>query len=264
MLGQHTALLETAPRRWVQTVWGYPEIHTRQKWSALWPYLDTLPHEGIRLLDAGCGTGRWSLELAARRPRWSVVGLDLDQKALQEAESAKHRLGLHNVSFVHCDFRNFESTAGFDVVLSVSSVHYLVAAGEAAQLFDQFSRWLAPGGRLMILAPRRAEAALFMPGLPRPEYQGLSSADELAALCGRAGFQVEQLVGAIGKLGVLAKQLNLATTGWRRSWTIAVYPFQWLISSLDRRNQSAGERLMLMWVLIARLRSDVDSRSSVE
>lgn len=264
MLGQHTAPLEAIPRRWVQTLWGYPEIHTRQKWSALWPYLNTLPHDRIKLLDAGCGTGRWSLELAARRPKWSVVGLDLDQKALREAESARRRLGLDNVSFVHSDFRNFQSTAGFDVVLSVSSVHYLVAAGEAEQLFEQFSRWLAPGGRLMILAPRRAEAALFMPGLPRPQYQGLSSSGELAALCDGAGFRIERLVGAIGKLGVLAKQLNLATTGWRRSWIVAAYPFQWLISSLDRQNQCGGERRMLMWVLIARLESDVDDGSSVE
>ena len=262
MLGRHTAPLEAAPRRWLQTFWGYPDIHTRQKWSALWPYLGALPHQDVRLLDAGCGTGRWSLELAARRPHWSVVGLDIDPQALQEAESAKARLGLRNVSFVHSDFREFKSTAGFDVVLSVSSVHYLVASGEAETLFDQFSRWLAPGGRLMILAPRRTEAALFVPGLPRPEYKGISSARELTALCDHAGFRVEKLVGAIGKLGVLAKQLNLAAGAWRRTWMIAAYPFQWALTCLDRPGHAGGEQRRLMWVLIARLRHDHrDARS---
>jgi SAM-dependent methyltransferase len=255
MIGQHTAQLETAPRRWIQGMWGCPEIHTRQKWSALWPHLSALPEHGVRLLDAGCGTGRWSLELAARRPQWSVVGIDVDDGALRQAESAKARLGLTNVSFVRSDLRTFDPPKRFNVVLSVFSLHYLIAAGEASAMFDRFAQWLTPEGRLMILAPRRAEAALFVRGLPRPDYQGISSAPELATLCDRAGLRVVHLGGVVGRLGVLAKQLNLAVGGWR-PLVVATYPVQWVLASLDVPGRNDADRLMLMWVLVARRAPD--------
>ena len=253
MLGQRTARLEPAPRRWIQRALGYPEIHSRQKWSALWPHLASLPHEGVRLLDAGCGTGRWSLDLASRRPKWSVVGVDIDKAALEKARLAKARLGLDNVSFLHTDFREFRADGEFDVVLSVASLHYMVASGEAHALFGQFSRWLKPGGRLLVLTPRRAVAALFFRGLPQPDYKGTSTAQELTALCQRHGFRVDHLAGAIGRFGVLAKQLSWQTGPWLRPFSVAAYPVPWLLASLDRVGPTKGGGLTLMWVLVAQL-----------
>src|SRR5690348_7193228 len=117
MVGQATAAMEPAPRRWLQRVWGLPYIHARQDWSVAWPALAAMPREGIRLLDAGCGRGRWALELAARRPGWQVIGLDRDAAALRLAESARRKLRLDNLSFVQGDFVDFRSLPVFDVVL---------------------------------------------------------------------------------------------------------------------------------------------------
>ena len=100
MVGQATARLEPYPRRWIQSVWGHGDIDMRQKWWALWPHLSKLPTTGLDILDAGCGAGRWVLELAARRPQWQVQGIDRDRGTINAAERARQRLGVENVSFL--------------------------------------------------------------------------------------------------------------------------------------------------------------------
>jgi methylase of polypeptide subunit release factors len=101
MIGRSTAPLYPHRRRRVQEVWGIPDIHTRQKWMAVWPHLRRLPKTGLRFLDAGCGTGVWAMEIAARRPNWTVEGIDHDPAAIDQAETARARLGLANVKFAY-------------------------------------------------------------------------------------------------------------------------------------------------------------------
>lgn len=252
MLGRATARLSLSPRGWARRVWGVADVHTRQKWSALWPVLARLPARGIRLLDAGCGAGAWSLELAARRPGWTIVGLDRDAAALAEAERARARLGLANVSFVAEDFLRYAGGATHDVVLSVASAHYLAEEGKGAALFARFGEWLAPGGRLVLLGPRRAEEVWFAPRLARPGWHAVFGAAELASLCERSGLTVERLAGSIGPLGTLAKQLYW--TGERRSaWLArASYPAQWLLSAIDARVPHREASGTLMLLLVAR------------
>lgn len=124
MLGQALSKTHSFPRRWFYRFWGVPDINTRQKWSALWPYLRAMP-DSLRLLDAGCGNGSWALELAVRKPAWQVTGLDKNPEAVRLATLAKEGLGLANVSFVCDDFLRYQPDGAYDVVLSVASAHYL-------------------------------------------------------------------------------------------------------------------------------------------
>jgi len=190
-------------------VWGIPDINTRQKWTALWPFLRELSGS-IRLLDAGCGNGTWALELAARKPSWQITGLDRNPEAIGQANLAKKRLGLANVSFIGGDFLMYQSDDAYDVVLSVASAHYLADEGKGIELFHAFHSWLRPGGKLLLLGPRCRDEVPAVRWLPAPmsTRRDVFSERQLLSLCEDAGLFVEKLQPLIFTPGTIAKQLN--------------------------------------------------------
>jgi len=57
------------------------------------------PHSGD-LLDLGCGYGPIALTLAARSPSARVLGVDVNERAVEVARSNATAAGLYNVSFM--------------------------------------------------------------------------------------------------------------------------------------------------------------------
>jgi SAM-dependent methyltransferase len=254
MIGQATATLERVPRRWFQRFWGAPYIHTRQDWAVTWPRLAGLPPENLIVLDAGCGSGRWTLELAARRPAWFVIGLDREAEQLRLAEHRRRELGLGNAAFVRSEFEQFGASGAFDIVLSICSAHYLPAVGRGPELFRWFRRCLKPGGRLILYGPRRTTEAPFVSWLPGLVWHDVFSADQLSRLCQQGGLQVESLGGRLGPLGTAVKQLDHWVTHGRPRWAFRsiLYPIQLLCSRLDLLLLPADGQPSLMWLLVAR------------
>jgi Precorrin-6B methylase 2 len=257
MVGQATAAMEPAPRRWLHRVWGLPYIHARQDWAAVWPALAAMPREGIRLLDAGCGRGRWALELAARRPGWRVIGLDRDAAALRLAESARRKLRLDNLSFVQGDFADFRSLPVFDVVLSICSAQYLAGAGGGEALFKCFATALRPDGQLVLYVPRAAGEAPWLPFLPRPAWHDVFTAAQLRALCLSSGRHDRCLDGHLGRAGTMVKQIDMLAAGrWRRAALAAgLYGVECALAAWDRRGRRRPGDATLMWLLLAQRRS---------
>src|SRR5690606_16771659 len=108
MIGSATATLDAWPRRTlVRLLGGSPDVGMRQRWDALWPSLASLPQSTLRVLDAGCGPGTWTLEIAARRPQWRVVGIDRIADSTAAAAHAARRLGIANAAFTCADFERF-------------------------------------------------------------------------------------------------------------------------------------------------------------
>jgi len=262
MVGQATAPMERAPRRWLQRVWGLPYIHARQDWSVVWPALAAMPREGVRLLDAGCGVGRWSLELAARRPGWHVIGLDRDAAALRIAESSRRKLHLDNLSFVQGDFADFRSLPAFDVVLSICSAHYLAATGGGGALFNCFAAALRPDGHLVLYVPRAANEAPWLPFLPRPTWHDVFTAAQLRTLCIASGLTIHRLDGEVGRAGTAVKQIDILAAGrWRRAALAAgLYGVECALAAWDRRGQRRPGDATLMWLLLAQRRSSSTDR----
>ena len=254
MIGQATASFKPVPRRWLQRAWGTPYIFVRQDWMALWPQLMRLPESGVRVLDAGCGEGNWTLELGTRRPGWSLVGLDRKEECVLAAETARRRLGLSNVSFVRSDFMDFVAETKYDVVLSVFSAHYLIEDGKGTELFGRFRMWLKPGGCLLLLGPRLEKEIPFVPRLPRPGVRPGFSFEELSLLCRANGLTVEILRGEVGMFGTLARQLYYVGSGPfpHLLLRLGLYPLQWAFSFLDARLTFEKERRAFTWLLVAR------------
>jgi SAM-dependent methyltransferase len=252
MIGRATAPLEPWPRRaLVRVLRGSPDVGARQRWQALWPVLESLPATPLALLDAGCGAGAWTLEIAARRPGWRLVGIDRVPERTARADAAARRLRLSNVSFACTDFERFHPQRPFDVVLSVCAAHYLAADGRGAEVFGQFRDWLRPGGWLVALLPRHREGTPFVRWLPRPDGHVVFRPGELHALCTGAGLAIEQLRPAVGRPGALARQI-----GWSREshprLLGALYPIERSLAWLDAIRPPGGNEPAVFWILVAR------------
>lgn len=94
------------------------------------------------VFDAGCGTGRVGIELAARG--CDVVGVDLDgpfiDKAQRKAPELDFRRG--DLATVHLD-------RTFDVVVMAGNVMIFVAPGTEADVVANMATHVAAGGRLI-------------------------------------------------------------------------------------------------------------------
>ena len=254
MLGNLTAGLECSPERWIYRFWGCPDIHTRQKWRAVWPCLERMK-DSISILDAGCGGGRWTLEIAARRPDWTVTGVDRDEASIERAKRSAIALGHRNVLFQAKDFLEFKPATPFDVILSVASAHYLVESGQGEQLFGCFRQWLRPGGVLLLWGPRRHQEVPQIRALPSLPAHGVFSRGDLERLCHSAALDCESIRPVIGGCGTLAKQL--ASRCNSRLSRIGAYPLELVLDAADRLGRRNG--FSAAWFMIARLGSKRNS-----
>ncbi|HKM73087.1 MAG TPA: class I SAM-dependent methyltransferase [Stellaceae bacterium] len=169
----------------------------RAAWDRIFDLV--LPRRGaLEALDAGCGTGFLSFELAARGHR--VTGVDFAPAMLAEArrKAAQQDFSVH---FEEADAERLSFPAGsFDLAIS-RHVLWTLPHPEAA--IDEWIRVLRPGGRLVVLDGQ------FDPGfLVEPSQNARTSAeyaaigDRLPFLGGRPREEIEALFKAHGLVGV--------------------------------------------------------------
>jgi SAM-dependent methyltransferase len=99
---------------------------------------------GMRCLDAGCGGGDVTVELAGRvAPGGKVVGVDLDETKLDLARAEAERCGVDNVTYLYGDVTNGSLPSGFDLVYARFVLTHLV---DPAAVARHFVDALRPGG----------------------------------------------------------------------------------------------------------------------
>ena len=152
----------------------------------------------IEALDAGCGTGFLSFELAARGHR--VTGVDFAPAMLAEARrKATERAA--TVRFEEADAEHLPFSPGsFDLAIS-RHVLWTLPHPEAA--IDEWIRVLRPGGRLVVIDGQ------FDPGFLVEPAQNARSSGEYAAIGDRLPFlggrpreEIEALFRTHGLVGV--------------------------------------------------------------
>lgn len=100
------------------------------------------------VLDAGCGTGRVAVELAARGVE--VAGADLDPEMLDVARAAAPHLEWHLADLAGLRLRTADGRQRtFDVVVMAGNVMIFVASGTEDAVIASAARHLAPGGALV-------------------------------------------------------------------------------------------------------------------
>lgn len=108
---------------------------------------------GDLLLDAGCGTGNFSLKLVRKGAR--VVGVDLAPGMLAQARKKTQREGLP-VTFLQGDLCRLDFPANhFDGVTCITAFEFIP---EPRHAFHELMRVLRPGGELLIGTINRESA----------------------------------------------------------------------------------------------------------
>jgi ubiquinone/menaquinone biosynthesis C-methylase UbiE len=102
---------------------------------------------GMRVLDVGCGGGRFAIRLAERYPDITVVGLDLSPEQIDRARRRGAHLG-ERVAWVEGNAIDLPFDTGeFDLVYSLGSLKHWP---DRARGLRECLRVLRPGGRLWV------------------------------------------------------------------------------------------------------------------
>jgi trans-aconitate 2-methyltransferase len=136
----------TAPRDWDAST--YDRVAAPQtRWGGV--VLDRLALAGDEtVLDAGCGSGRITEQLAERLPRGRVIALDGSPSMIAEARRRLARFG-DRVELVVADLgRPFALPDGVvaDAILSTATFHWVP---DHDALFRNLAAVVRPGGRLV-------------------------------------------------------------------------------------------------------------------
>jgi SAM-dependent methyltransferase len=137
---------------------------------------------GLRILDAGCGTGGTTIEL---RRFGKVVGIDLAWEALEPARG-RGLSGLARASIERLPFCN----ASFDVATSFEVVYHLGVASDMSALIEM-RRVLKPGGLFMLRVPAHDWLRGEHDRLVHTRHR--YSRTEVSSKLIEAGFDVERL-----------------------------------------------------------------------
>ena len=126
-------------------------------------------------VDAGCGSGRVTAELAERLPEGRVIAVDGSEAMV---EKAKERLG-DRATYVVSDLVELELAEPADIVFSTATFHWI---GDHDALFRQLRGALRPGGRLVAQCGGKGNVAEHTRAIASaaadPEYgQHLGSSD---------------------------------------------------------------------------------------
>lgn len=104
--------------------------------------------KGMNVLDLGCGTGWATLEIASKLGGTGrVIGLDLSEKMIEQAERKLSELGYGNVEFVLQSAGSLDFDGYFDYVLSTNAFHHFLDKGE---VFSKVWRSLKPHGTFLV------------------------------------------------------------------------------------------------------------------
>jgi 2-polyprenyl-3-methyl-5-hydroxy-6-metoxy-1,4-benzoquinol methylase len=132
--------------------YGMPEFYNRvihwEQRLALEPWLKVAA--GTRVLDVGCGVGRWSRLMAGRGAQ--VLGVDLSPTMIAEARRRAATDGLsEDCRFAVADLASLNLKERFDLVLGVTVLQHILDTAACSAALRAMSEHLAPGGRMVLL-----------------------------------------------------------------------------------------------------------------
>ncbi|MDP9083613.1 MAG: class I SAM-dependent methyltransferase [Pseudomonadota bacterium] len=132
--------------------YGMPEFYNRaihlEQRLALAPWLKV--PAGTRVLDVGCGVGRWSRLLAARGA--DVTGVDLSPTMIAQAQRRAAADGVADrCRFQVQDLSRLDVGAKFDLVLGVTVLQHILNPAALHSALASMAAHLAPGGRMILL-----------------------------------------------------------------------------------------------------------------
>ncbi len=212
------------------------------RWRWLKPRLPITAGMGERVLDAGCGSGAFTM--GAARRGYEAVGLSWDKENQTKALHRAEILRLKNVTFPIGDLRALDQrhdfVGAFDIVLNFENIEHIL---DDRKLMIDLARCLKPGGRLCMSTPNYYYAAMSRPGEEGPfsvvedgghVRRGYTPA-MLRELCDIAGLEIEE-IGYVShyfsQITAIAFRTLVLRLGVRLGWALAI-PLRALPPLLD-------------------------------
>jgi len=179
-------------------------------------FFDRVPwRPGLRVLDAGTGTGDWAMEFWRRGA--AVVGIDISAGMIQLARDAAARSGAE-IRYEVGRIQELppEYSGRFDLVTSITVLQHLLDDGELDRALACCARALAPGGRLACMENT-------MGGRRRGgnSYMRFRSRKEWLHRFERAGFVAESMAAVWCVPLVLLLYRAYARLRWARGYPTA-------------------------------------------
>jgi ubiquinone/menaquinone biosynthesis C-methylase UbiE len=126
--------------------------------TSLDPVLAALqPLSTDRMLDVGCGSGRFAIKMAPLVAH--VTGVDLTDAMLDQARRAQAEAKIANVLWRQCDVTELPfDDATFDIVSSQAMLHHVASP---SRVIAEMRRVCKPGGRIIVvdMTPKPSKAA---------------------------------------------------------------------------------------------------------
>jgi demethylmenaquinone methyltransferase/2-methoxy-6-polyprenyl-1,4-benzoquinol methylase len=134
---------------------------------------------GDTVVDVACGTGlNFSLLQQAIGPEGRIVGVDLTDAMLAQAEQRIETNGWRNVSLVRADVAEFDFPAGVDAILSTYALTQVPRCGS---VIAHGTEALSAGGRWAVLDLKAPDAPRWLAELGIAVARPLGSIDQWIA-----------------------------------------------------------------------------------
>jgi SAM-dependent methyltransferase len=110
------------------------------------PALELIPPHATRILDVGCGTGENAKLLKAQNPSRYICGLTISEREADVANTVMDDVIVADVE----KWEPASSEPGYDAILFCHILEHLTYP---QRLLERASRWLNPGGHIVIAIP---------------------------------------------------------------------------------------------------------------
>lgn len=189
---------------------------------------------GENLIDAGCGSGAFTIGAALRG--YQAVGLSWDARNQQIATERAEICNAKNVSFPIQDLRllheRAEFSGKFDVAICFENIEHII---DDRKLMKDIYAVLKPGGFLLLTTPNYFYRAM-SPGDNGPfsrDEDGWHvrrgySATMLAELCAASGFLIDEISSCSGyfsqRVTTLLRAIRPSSLGWALTLPLRILP----------------------------------------
>ncbi len=189
------------------------------------------------ILDAGCGSGEYSIYLSQRYPLATVTGIDIDTTAIKENRRITTLLDLKNVQFNTTSVHDIQEKNHYDLIVSVDVLEHIESNDKVLQ---RFFTALRPGGELFVHLPVDDWNRNNILNKTYPHFEAFAQeehvgthyeAAELVKLLENIGFTIENAGTTFGYFGKLAWELEQLTRNTR--WKAILLPLMKLLCSID-------------------------------
>jgi ubiquinone/menaquinone biosynthesis C-methylase UbiE len=137
---------------------GALEGFVRRRWQSPVKILSPFVHEGMTVLDVGCGPGYFSVPMAEMvGSRGKVIAADLQQGMLAKLAVKVRGTALEDrIALVKCETGTINVSEPVDFALAFFVVHEVP---DKDRLFSELRAVVRPGGRVLLVEPRLFEVS---------------------------------------------------------------------------------------------------------